>query len=243
MIYGERLLRVRAVRKKKPGPKTRPTVGSADSALCLKVVADPNTELRLAERGTAAALREDDVLPLFIPQRPPRPVEVNWEPEHERLEADAVGRPAVLQPEATDRPVLVDRDQTAASIQDEATERILLIVDDHRIRLGVVRPVRERLVVEPAGAAIREEHAAHAADHAERRERCFDDRETELGVGEDRVLPDELQVVIPPHFGVASEIHVIGEVADALEAADPERQHTAAGEPLVVARVAVERLA
>src|ERR1700731_4455457 len=53
-----------------------------------EVVADPDRELRLAERRAATLGREHHVFPCLVEQRAPRPVEVDREPEGECLEPD-----------------------------------------------------------------------------------------------------------------------------------------------------------
>ena len=86
----------------------------------LEVVADPQRELDLAQPVAAAAERrpsrgrigEHQIFPVAVEQRPPRPVEMDREAERERLEADAVGRAAVDQPEAVTRQ---SADRTPAS--------------------------------------------------------------------------------------------------------------------------------
>ena len=51
-----------------------------------------------------------------------------------------------------------------------------------RVDVGTVRPPLERLPVESPAAHVREEHAADAAQDAERREHRLDEGEAELGV-------------------------------------------------------------
>src|SRR5213075_15791 len=94
-----------------PGASCSSWLRSASCPSCLKVVADPDGEARLAELvGAADALPgrrrrragEHNIFPVLVEERPPRPVEVQREPEQERLEADAVRRAAVLQAEPGD---------------------------------------------------------------------------------------------------------------------------------------------
>ena len=78
-------------------------------------------------------------------------------------------------------------------------------------RLAPVQLIGARLVVEPRAADVGEEHAADAADDADRRQRRLDQREAQLGVGEHGVLSGELQVVVAAQLRVAAEV---GEVRD-----------------------------
>ena len=93
------------------------------------------------------------------------------------------------------------------------------------------------------GAETAEGDAAQAANHAERRQRRLDQRESQFGVQEERLVAEELEVVVATQFGVAAEVHVAREFAPALEPAGAERQHAVGGEPQVVARVDVDGLA
>src|SRR5688572_26719778 len=77
-----------------------PSISSCLRAL--KVVTDPERELRLPERAAAAERRKPQVFPVLVQQRLPGPVEVHREPERECLEADAVGRSRVHEPQSTD---------------------------------------------------------------------------------------------------------------------------------------------
>src|SRR6185295_10671294 len=83
--------------------------------------------------------------------------------------------------------------------------------------------IHRLLVVEPRPADAGEEHAADAADDADRRQRRLDQRETQLRVREVGVLSGELQVVVAAQLTVAAEVEEVGEVADALEAAEARR--------------------
>ena len=76
----------------------------------LKIIAYPDAELHPAEPGAPGVragqpirngwIGEQHIFPILVEQRAPRPVEVHGEPERERLEAEAVRRRAVDQPEA-----------------------------------------------------------------------------------------------------------------------------------------------
>src|SRR5262245_59002504 len=66
-----------------------PEVLSPKPVAVLKIVPDPDGEVRLTERVTAALRGEDDVLPVLVEERSPSPVEVDREPERERLEPDS----------------------------------------------------------------------------------------------------------------------------------------------------------
>ena len=68
------------------------------------------------------------------------------------------------------------------------------------------RPDLHRDALVAGGAEVEEEHAAQAADHADRRQRRFDQREAQLGVGEERLVAEELQVVVAAHLRVAAEV-------------------------------------
>ena len=68
----------------------------------LEIVSDPERQLRLAELLAAAGGRKQQVLPLPVEQRLPRPVDVDGEAQGERLEADAVGRARIHQAQAAD---------------------------------------------------------------------------------------------------------------------------------------------
>src|SRR2546426_12753843 len=85
--------------------------------------------------------------------------------------------------------------------------------------------------------------SAHTADDANRRQRRFDDREAQLGVGEHDVLAHEGEVIVSAHLRVAAHVQEVGEVAHAPETADARREHAAAAEPHVMHRVGVDRLA
>src|SRR5687767_5065813 len=69
----------------------------------LEVVADPEREARLTQPFAAGLAfapplkGKDVILPLPVEQRPPGPVEVNREPQRERLQPDAVRGAAVDQ--------------------------------------------------------------------------------------------------------------------------------------------------
>ena len=69
------------------------------------------------------------------------------------------------------------------------------------------------------------------------------DRESQLGIGEEPLVAEELEVVVAAQLGVAAEVDVAGELAPALVAARAEGEHAVGAEPQVVARVTVERLA
>src|SRR4029077_11484367 len=88
-------------------------------------------------------------------------------------------------------------------------------------------------------ADARVEHPANASDDANRRERGFDDRESQFGVRVDDVLTDELKVVVAPQVAVTAEVHEAGEVAVAPEPADAGRKHAVSAETQIVARVGV----
>src|SRR5262249_14229434 len=98
------------------------------------------------------------------------------------------------------------------------------------------------LTVEPAAADVGKEHTAYPSDNADRRQSRLDDRESKFGVGEDRLLTDELEVVVAPHFRVAAEIDEIRKVAEAVEPAETQRKNAVAGQPLVKADVGIESL-
>src|SRR5262245_45329668 len=76
----------------------------AGSGTVSEVVAHPDREARFPELRAAAGGDEERLLPLLVEQCPPRPVEMQREAEDERLQADAVRRPAVPEPESGDRP-------------------------------------------------------------------------------------------------------------------------------------------
>src|SRR5581483_5407166 len=88
------------------------TISVADSdarfgSSALEVVADPDIEARLPEVGAAARRGahvpgEHVVLPRLVEEGAPRPVEVDREPEEERLEAEPVRGAAVFEAEAVD---------------------------------------------------------------------------------------------------------------------------------------------
>ena len=100
-----------------------------------------------------------------------------------------------------------------------------------------------RLVVEPAAADVREEHAADAADDAERRQRGLDERESQLRVGEHDVLPGELEVIVAVQLGVAAEVRKVGKVAEALEPSEARCKQAVGAEPQVVPQVGLDGLA
>src|SRR5258706_8773067 len=80
----------------------RPDPGSPIPASRLKIVSDPQRELRLAESAAPALRREQHVLPVLVEERLPRPIEMDREADEEGLEADAVRGARVDQPEAVD---------------------------------------------------------------------------------------------------------------------------------------------
>src|SRR5690606_35711482 len=95
----------------------------------------------------------------------------------------------------------------------------------------------------PAGAAdVEEERAAHAAEDANRRGHGVDEREAELGVQEERVLPDEGQVLVAAQLAVAAEEEEVRVVAPAREAARAQGQESRPADPEVLAGIGVERL-
>ena len=104
-------------------------------------------------------------------------------------------------------------------------------------RLGLGWPLNQR------AADVGEEHAANAADDADRRQRRLNQREPQLRVGEHRVLPGELQVVVAVQLGVAAEVGEIGEIAEALEPLEARCQQSAAAESQVVAQIGFDSLA
>src|SRR6266852_3401165 len=122
------------------------TISVADSAArlgvtsklwLLEVVADPDREPRLAERGAAAGGRKQHVLPVLVEERPPRPVEVDREPEREGFETHPVGGAAIPQPEAAHGLVRDDGNGKACDwIRQISACRVGLVAHDCRVRLG-----------------------------------------------------------------------------------------------------------
>jgi len=115
-------------------------------------------------------------------------------PSRSYAESQDSRQPRVLQAETADglgRAINRDR-QIGDRVEDEAAcKRVPLIVDDGFHLFAAARRKIETLIVEPAGTHVGEEHAAHPPDHAERRERGLDDRETQLRIREKRVLTDK----------------------------------------------------
>ena len=119
--------------------------------------------------------------------------------------------------------------------QDEDTSRYSLTLKMLDLSFRVLGRSELRL-----HAGIR--HAAQATDDAERCQRRFNQRESKFGVQEERLVSQELQVVVATQFGVAAEIHVAREITPALEPARAERQDAVGGQPQVVPRIDVCRL-
>src|SRR5579862_381453 len=208
----------------------------------LEVVPYPHRKPRLPPRRAAAVTvdaaavlaGEHDVLPGAVEERPPGPVEVDREAERERLEAEAVRRAAVLQPESADvARRAVNQQRIAVHILPRSAGGIHLIADDRRADFrrtrgelvpAAVAGIGRRLAVEPRAADARKKRPADTADDANRRQRRLDERKAELGVGKDRVLSGELEVVVAAELGVAAEVQEVGGVAKALEAAHARRQ-------------------
>src|SRR5579862_223977 len=67
-----------------------------------EVVSNPEAELHFPEHRRSARRRKQEIFPVLVEQRLPGEIEVHREAEHEALEADAVRRAAVDQPEARD---------------------------------------------------------------------------------------------------------------------------------------------
>src|SRR6185295_16508460 len=84
--------------------------------------------------------------------------------------------------------------------------------------------------------------AAKAADHADWSQCRLDQREPQFGIEEERLVAEELEIVVAAQFGVAAEVHVARELSPALEPARAERQHAISREAEIVARVDVGRL-
>src|SRR5262249_4879896 len=170
---------------------------------------------------------------------------MDGEPERESLEADAVGGSAIDQSETGDglgRAVNRNR-KPRDRVDDDLTCQILLVSDDRFIRLILVGRKRVVLPVERAAADVRKEHAANAADDADRRECGLDDREAEFRVREEDVLARELKVVVSPHFRLPAEVREIGIIAPALEGAHARREHAGAGNARIVPEISIEGLA
>ncbi len=58
------------------------------------------------------------------------------------------------------------------------------------------RPELHRHTVEAGDAEVREGHPPQSADDAERRQGRIDQREPQFGIGEERRVPQELEVVV-----------------------------------------------
>src|SRR6185503_2563313 len=86
---------------------------------------------------------------------------------------------------------------------------------------------------------IEEHHSAQAADDTDRHERRLDEREAQLRVREERLVAEELQVVVAAELRVAAEIDVPGELAPALEPAGAEREDAVRAEPHVITHVQI----
>src|SRR5215218_4215783 len=129
------------------------TRGTRGTPAPLEVIPNPERELDLAQPFAAAdevrpvafdvgAVGEDEVFPVAVEERPPRPVEVNGEAEHERFEAYAVRGAAVDQAEAVDRNLgAEDR------LVPGGRERVLDVAEQRRVsgRLGGPHVGREKI--------------------------------------------------------------------------------------------------
>ena len=95
--------------------------------------------------------------------------------------------------------------------------------------------------LKPAAPMLKKRGAANATQHAQRRQHRLHQGNTELDVAEERLVTDELQILVPAQFGVAAKEQELGVVAPALKAADTEGEHAVGAQALVVASVGIDR--
>src|SRR5207249_7026793 len=205
---------------------------------------DPDGKAGLTESGAPSDRGEHHIFPVTVEQSFPRPVEVDGEPQRERLEDDAVRRSAIDEAESADNlRGTVNRDRkTGRRIDDDLAALVLLVSVDRLVRLVLVGGKRVVLSAARPTPDVGEEHAADAPDDPDRSECGLDDRKPELGVGEEHVLADELEIIVSAHLRVAAEVHEVRVLAEALEPAHTRRKHARAGNAYVVPVVAIQGL-
>ena len=155
----------------------------------------------------------------------------------QRGQTEPVGRAGGHQPESADGGGWAENFVVLCGI------RVQGVADDGAHERRVAVPGGERRVVEAGHAEVEEERAADAAQHADRRRHCLDQRKAQLGVGVEGLVADEFQIVVSAHVRVAAEVGEVGILSPAPETARPHRQHAGLGDAQIVTAVEIERLA
>lgn len=93
-----------------------------------------------------------------------------------------------------------------------------------------------------SGAADVEEEVAHAAELADGRQHGGDDRKAQLGIGVERLLSKQAQVVVAVQVGVAAEVGEVWILTPALEPAIAQREQARGAEAHILTRFEVDGL-